>query len=114
MKRIGKLEGIGDIVVRVVRTLISRGSEIGRRYLHQELIDPAIMGYSAAGVVAAIGNEVTEYAVGRRVAAMAPHAEYVAMNIDRDDGSWVTPMPDTVGFDAATFHPLVTGGLTWA
>jgi len=129
MKRIGKLEGIGnivveeapvpeigsrDILVRVVRTLISRGSEIGRRYLHQELIDPSIMGYSAAGVVEAIGAEVTEYAVGQRVAVMAPHAEYVAMDIDRDDGSWVTPMPDTVSFDAATFHPLVTGALTWA
>src|SRR5262245_21479055 len=129
MNRIGKHEGIGnvvvedapipeiaprDILVRTRRTLISRGSEIGRRYLHQELIDPSIMGYSAAGVVAAIGNEVTEYAVGQRVAVMAPHAEFVAMNIDLDDGSWVTPMPDTVSFDAATFHPLVTGALTWA
>lgn len=129
MKRIGKHEGIGnvvveeapipeigprDILIRNKRTLISRGSEIGRRYLYHEVIDPAIMGYSAAGVVAAVGDRVTEYTVGQRVAAIAPHAEYVAMDIDRDDGSWVVPMPDTVSFDDATFQPLVTGGLTWA
>jgi threonine dehydrogenase-like Zn-dependent dehydrogenase len=94
--------------------LISRGSEIGRRYLHHEVIDPAIMGYSAAGYVAAVGTGVTEYAVGQRVAIMAPHAEYVAGDVDRDEGSWITPIPDTVSFDAATFHPLVTGALTWA
>src|SRR5262245_40296547 len=122
MKRIGKHEGIGNVVVeeapvpeigpreilvRNVRTLISRGSEIGRRYLDPGEIDPAIMGYSAAGYVEAVGTGVTEYAVGQRVAIMAPHAEYVVGDVDRDDGSWVTPMPDGVTFDAATFHPLV-------
>lgn len=129
MKRVGKHEGIGnvvvedapipeigprDLLVRTVRSLISRGSEIGRRYLYQEQIDPAIMGYSAAGYVAAIGNAVTEYVVGQRVAIVAPHAEYVTGNVDRDDGSWITPIPDAVSFDAATFHPLAVGGVTWA
>jgi threonine dehydrogenase-like Zn-dependent dehydrogenase len=129
MKRIGKHEGIGNVVVedapvpeigpreilvRNVRTLISRGSEIGRRYLHPGEIDPAIMGYSAAGYVAAVGTDVTEYLIGQRVAIMAPHAEYVVGDVDRDDGSWITPIPDSVTFDAATFHPLVIGALTWA
>lgn len=129
MKRVGKHEGVGnvivedapipeigprDILVRNVRSLISRGSEIGRRYLYHEEIDPAIMGYSVAGYVTAVGTDVTEYAVGDRVGISAPHAEYVTGNVDRDEGSWITPIPDSVSYDAATFHPLAVGGITWA
>jgi threonine dehydrogenase-like Zn-dependent dehydrogenase len=129
MRRIGKLEGVGNIVVeeapapeprprevlvRNARTLISRGSEIGRRYLRDEAIDPAIMGYSAAGVVTAVGAGVTEYRPGDRVCAVAPHAEYVAMDVDREDGTWVMRLPDNLSFEHATFHPLATGAVTWA
>ena len=85
MWRVAKLEGIGNIVVeeapaptigprqvlvRNHRTLISRGSEIGRRYLDPHEVDPAIMGYSAAGVVEAVGDAVGEFAVGQRVAVL--------------------------------------------
>src|SRR5690349_7539690 len=118
MKRVGKHEGVGnvivedapipeigprDILVRNVRSLISRGSEIGRRYLYHEEIDPAIMGYSVAGYVAAVGAGVTEYAVGDRVGISGPHAEYVTGNVDRDEGSWITPIPESVSYDQATF-----------
>jgi threonine dehydrogenase-like Zn-dependent dehydrogenase len=129
MKRIGKLAGVGNIVIeeaprptigprevliRNVRTLISRGSEIGRRYRRSEAIDPAIMGYSAAGVVVEVGAAVSELVVGQRVSAVAPHAEYVVGDLDHEDGSWVMALPATVGFEAATFLPLATGGVTWA
>jgi threonine dehydrogenase-like Zn-dependent dehydrogenase len=129
MKRIGKLEGVGNIVVeeaprpaprrrealvRTVRSLISRGSEIGRRYLHAEAIDPAIMGYSAAGVVEQVGADVTEYAPGDRVAVVAPHAEYVLGDVDREDGSWMMRLPDALSFEQAAFHPLATGAVMWA
>ncbi|MEZ4639208.1 MAG: hypothetical protein R2856_30295 [Caldilineaceae bacterium] len=61
MFRVAKPEGIGnilledvpmpavgpqDVLVRNQVSLISRGSEILRRYMHSEAIDPAIMGYS--------------------------------------------------------------------
>lgn len=129
MKRVGKAAGIGNIVIeeapvprpgprelliKNVRTLISRGSEIGRRYSREEAIDPAIMGYSAAGLVAECGAAVTEYQVGQRVCAVAPHAEYVLADVDREDGSWVMPLPPEVSFEQATFHPLATGAVTWA
>jgi threonine dehydrogenase-like Zn-dependent dehydrogenase len=129
MRRVAKLEGIGNIVVeeapaptigprqvlvRNHRTLISRGSEIGRRYLDPHGVDPAIMGYSAAGVVEAVGDAVGEFAMGQRVAVVAPHAEYVVGDLAREDGSWVIGIPDDVSFDAATFHPLATGAVTWA
>jgi L-iditol 2-dehydrogenase len=129
MKRIVKLAGVGNIavaeepipevgprqvLVRNRRTLISRGSEIGRRYLRPEEIDPAMMGYSAAGVVEAVGADVREFTVGQRVALLAPHAEYVIGDLARDDGSWVMAMPDDMTFEQAVFHPLATGGVTWA
>jgi L-iditol 2-dehydrogenase len=129
VKRIVKLEGVGNIaveeapvpsigprevLVRNRRTLISRGSEIGRRYLRDEAVDPAIMGYSAAGVVEAVGPAVTELRVGQRVVAVAPHAEYVIGEVEREDGSWVMGLPDDVSFEQATFHPLATGAVMWA
>jgi threonine dehydrogenase-like Zn-dependent dehydrogenase len=129
MKRVVKLAGVGNIaiadepvpeigarqvLVRNHRTLISRGSEIGRRYLNPDEVDPATMGYSAAGVIEAVGAEVTAFAIGQRVAVVAPHAEYVVGDLTRDDGSWVMPIPDAMTFEQATFHPLATGAVTWA
>ncbi len=127
MQRIAKGEGIGNILieeaavptagarqvlVRNRRTLISRGSEIGRRYLDPGALDAAIMGYSSAGIVAAVGAGVTEFVKGQPVALLAPHAEYVVSDVG-DDGR-VIAIPDGVSFDQATFHPLVTGALMWA
>lgn len=129
MKRLAKHEGIGNIaveeapvpqpgerevLVRNVRTLISRGSEIGRRYLDPGALDPAIMGYSAAGVVEALGPGVTAFAVGRAVTAVAPHAEYVIGDLEKADGSWVVPIVAGISFEHATFHPLATGAVMWA
>ena len=71
MKRMAKPEGRGNVVlenapipepgygevrVKAVRSLISRGSEIGRRYVLEEAVDPQIMGYSMAGLVDALGE----------------------------------------------------------
>ena len=73
MKRMAKPEGRGNVMledapipepsygevrVKAVRSLISRGSEIGRRYVLEEAVDPQIMGYSMAGVVDALGEGV--------------------------------------------------------
>lgn len=129
MYRVVKHEGIGNIaieeaptptlgprqiLIRNHRTLISRGSEIGRRYLDPHALDPAIMGYSAAGVVEAVGAGVSEFTIGQRVAAVAPHAELVVADLEIEEGSRVVAIPDNVSFDAATFQPLTTGALWWA
>ncbi len=53
-----------EIRVRAVRSLLSRGSEIGARYTREHAIDPERMGYSLAGVVDAVGADVVVYAVG--------------------------------------------------
>jgi L-iditol 2-dehydrogenase len=69
--------GPGEVRVKAVRSLISRGSEIGRRYVMEEAVAPQMMGYSMAGVVDAVGDGVDHLAVGDRVGAVGPHAQFV-------------------------------------
>lgn len=129
MHRVAKHDGIGNIVVeeaptpaigprqvlvRNQRSLISRGSEIGRRYLDPGQLDPAIMGYSAAGVIEAVGTAVSEFVPGQRVAVVAPHAEYVVGDLESPIIGAFTTIADNLSFDQATFHGLVTGALMWA
>lgn len=106
--------GEGEILVRLHRSLISRGSEIGRRYLAEEALDHRIMGYSAAGEIAALGPGAVGFAIGQPVVAVAPHAGYVVADPRPGDGSWVLPLAAGVSFDHATFHPLLTSALMWA
>ncbi len=92
MKRSAKPEGKFNVVIeevpipepgpeqvriRSVTSLISRGSEIGARYTREHAVNPESMGYSLAGVVDAVGAEVTHLQPGDRVVSLAPHAEYV-------------------------------------
>ena len=73
MIRVIKPEGFGNIqledipipeinsrqvLVRTHTTLISRGSELFRRYIMEEAIPPSMMGYSLTGVVEQIGSAV--------------------------------------------------------
>ncbi len=129
MKRVAKAVGRGNIfleevevpvlastqvLVRAECSLISRGSEIWRRYDREEAIDPRMMGYSLAGAIADVGAAVEAFKVGDRVAALAPHAEYVAMEvIDPPHKPTVIHLPDAVSAEAATFWPLATSSLLW-
>ena len=103
--------GEGEVLVRLEASLISRGSEIGGRYLSETAVDPSRMGYSAAGVVAEVGPGVDDPRPGDRVVVSAPHAEYAIGEASRPR---VVPLPDEVGFEAATFLPLTTSSLAWA
>lgn len=130
IRRVAKPEGFGNIVVEeapfpifgprevLISTrvsLISRGSEILRRYMHEEAIDARIMGYSVAGVVEEVGGEAGDrFVAGDRVAAVLPHAEVVVGNIDAMEGSQVWRVPKTMSFEQVSFIPLVTGAVTWA
>ena len=108
--------GPGEVRVKAVCSLISRGSEIGARYTREYAVSPEIMGYSLAGVVDALGAGVDCYAVGDRVVALAPHAEYVvrpAVLSTPQDQPRVMAMLPGVEFDAAPYWPLVSGAVTW-
>lgn len=127
MKRVVKLEGVGNIAIEYVEiptitsrqmlvktkaTLISRGSEILMRYMMPHAVDPGIMGYSVGGVVEKIGDEASKFSVGDRVATTQPHAEYVVS--DPADTRLVSALlPDDVSFEEGTFMPLATSSVGW-
>ena len=108
--------GPGEVRIKAVRSLISRGSEIGARYTRAHAVSPEIMGYSLAGVIDALGEGVDCYALGDRVVALAPHAEYVVrpavLSSPADQPQVVAMMPG-VEFDAAPYWPLVSGAVAW-
>ena len=109
--------GPTEVRVKAVRSLISRGSEIGRRYTREEAIDPQMMGYSMSGIVDAVGESVTHLDIGDRVVVSAPHADYVVRDAtigSPDDRPLVYPIDPAVDFDAAPYWSLVSGCVTWA
>lgn len=131
MKRVAKPEGkfnvvledapmpaVGphDVRVRNVRSLISRGSELWRRYIRPEAVDPQIMGYSVAGVVDAVGAEVEGFAPGDRVGVSGPHAQFVVQDsrvASLSEGPKIVRIPDALDFEQATFWPLTTSAVMW-
>ena len=128
MLQVTKPEGFGNIQIEEVpmpeinarqirvetdTTLISRGSELFRRYIMEEAVPPSIMGYSLTGVVDAVGAEVTGYRIGERVMVVAPHAQYVVAEPNATDGRIVS-LFDDVSFEAGTFLPLATSAVAWS
>ena len=133
MIRVVKPEGFGNVqledvpvpaiterqvLVKTKATLISRGSELFGRYIREESVDPARMGYSLSGVVEDVGGLVKEVRIGERLVVVAAHAEYAVGDIDVTDTSaglsGIVPLPDEVSFDAGAFVPLATSALAWA
>ena len=128
MLQVTKPEGFGNIQLEEVpmpeinaqqirvetdTTLISRGSELFRRYIMEAAVPPSIMGYSLTGIVDAVGTEVTGYRVGERVMVVAPHAQYVVAAPNATDGR-IVPLLDDVSFEAGTFLPLATSAVAWS
>ena len=50
-----------QVLVRTEATLISRGSELFRRYIKEEEVPQRTMGYSLAGSIERVGSAVTEH-----------------------------------------------------
>jgi L-iditol 2-dehydrogenase len=128
MLQVTKPEGFGNIQLEEVpmpeinarqirvetdSTLISRGSELFRRYIREDAVPPSIMGYSLTGIVDAVGAEVTGYRVAERVMVVAPHAQYVVAEPNATDGR-IVPLLDDVSFEAGTFLPLATSAVAWS
>ena len=128
MIRVIKPEGMGNIqlekvpipkfnnrqvLVRTAKTLISRGSELFRRYIIEEAVSPSIMGYSLTGTIEEIGSEVTEYYVGQRVMVVAPHAQYAIGDIDSLVKSSIMPLTENVSFEEGTFLLLAKEATAW-
>ena len=103
-----------EILIRAQCSLISRGSEIWRRYVREEAIDHRAMGYSLVGRVAAVGAAVEDFKTGDLVAALAPHAEYVAVEVVANQHKpAVVCLPPGLSPEAGTFWPLATSSVLW-
>jgi threonine dehydrogenase-like Zn-dependent dehydrogenase len=127
MKQLEKLEGFGNVemvevdrpepgagqlLVKVDRSLISRGSELFRRYVLEEAVSPDIMGYSDAGEIIEVGSGTDGFVVGQRVMVNAPHAQYVLANTS-GRRKLAFALPDDISYEMATFLPLTTSSVMW-
>lgn len=90
-----------DQVRQVIQTFKDQGLIPTVRKIRERLRSPATLGYSCAGVVAAVGSEIDEFRVGDRVACIgetiATHAEYNAV-----PRTLVAPVPMTVDLESAS------------
>lgn len=101
--------GPGQIRVRTNKSLISIGTELicyERKFEPGTHWDrwvqyPFYPGYSNAGIVDAVGSDVTEFQVGDRVAARAPHRQYAVTSAAR-----ALKIPDAVSDEDATWFGL--------
>lgn len=107
--------GSGEVLLETQRSLISTGTELAH------LLGPAwtnpggptlptyphYTGYSNAARVAAVGEGVTAWKVGDRVASGARHSAYPLQR----ESAWAIRIPDGVSDEAATFCTLGTTAL---
>ncbi|MBI2194019.1 MAG: zinc-binding dehydrogenase [Planctomycetes bacterium] len=127
MQRLVKLQGFGNVamasadiptpkpdqmLVKVRRSLISRGSELFRRYAVEEAVSPDIMGYSDAGEVVEVGAGLEGIRPGQRAMVVAPHAQFVVGSpLSDSPTAWI--LPDAMDDETATFLPLATSAVGW-
>ena len=107
--------GPEEVLTRTRVSLISRGSELWRRYVMEGPVSPEAMGYSTTGTVEAAGDGVTGFAAGDRVVATAPHAEYSLRSLAADARTdRLHRLHPELSFEQGTFHPLASSGAGWA
>lgn len=127
MQQLEKLDGFGNVqmvevdrpqpaadqmLIRVRRSLISRGSELFRRYVLEEAVSPDIMGYSDAGEIVEVGADVEGFSVGQQVMVSGPHAQFV-LGHAAGPRKVVFALPEGLDLETATFLPLTTSSIMW-
>ena len=101
--------GPEEVLTRTRVSLISRGSELWRRYVMEGPVSPEAMGYSTTGIVEAAGDGVRGFAAGDRVVATAPHAEYSLRSLAADARTdRLHRLHPELSFEQGTFHPLAS------
>jgi predicted dehydrogenase/threonine dehydrogenase-like Zn-dependent dehydrogenase len=94
-----------DLVARVMAKAKRDGLLATMKVVSRKLDNVLALGYSSAGIVVAVGSEITDLAPGDRVscagAGFASHAEYVSV-----PRMLCARIPDGVEYDAAAFTTL--------
>ncbi len=101
----GELPDVGpkEVVVKTAVSLISAGTECGglkRRRENPAEAEPRPTGYSTAGTIIALGDEVEDFEVGQRVIGMAGEC-YNHCDHNVGHPMVTVPIPDGVSFDDA-------------
>ena len=99
----------GSVLVRVHNSLVSPGSEVGGwRNLHNQQAvesEPKPFGYANAGIVEQVGNGVSRFKAGDRIACMgagyALHSNYAVV-----PHNLCVPLPDNVNFAQGAYGHL--------
>ena len=102
---LGKALERPDLVRRVIDVVRTRGLREAVRTVTSRLDEPTVLGYSCAGTVIAVGDEVVGFSPGDRVACAgyghASHAEFVSVPVNL-----TVPVPDDVPAEHACFVAL--------
>jgi predicted dehydrogenase/threonine dehydrogenase-like Zn-dependent dehydrogenase len=102
---VGKAKERPDLVRKVVEKVKSEGLLSTLQSVREKLDESHALGYSAAGVVVEVGEGVTEFRAGDRVACAgtgyATHAELLSV-----PKNLCVRLPDAVDFESAAFATL--------
>jgi predicted dehydrogenase/threonine dehydrogenase-like Zn-dependent dehydrogenase len=107
---IGKARARPDQVRQVMEKAQRDGIRETMRVVRSRLDQPSALGYSAAGVVLAVGSRVRDIAPGDRVACGG--ADYaVHADVDHVPSNLCVPLPDAVDFEEGAFATVGSIGL---
>ena len=108
-----------QILIECHTSAISAGTELAvYTGSHQWLQDPKMVdwkfpfrpGYSAAGVVVAVGSDISGWKAGDRVSYPGNHASHELMTVGHERGKW-WKLPDNLSYDKAALACISRYGL---
>lgn len=104
---LGKARARPDLVKKVLARARVSGVKYAMEAVRSRLARPMPLGYSAAGVVEAVGPEVTEFSVGDRVAiAGAGYANHAELNVV--PVHLAAAIPEGLAFERAAFATIAS------
>ncbi len=102
---VGKARSRPDLVRQVIDKAQREGLLATAQAAFDRLDQPMALGYSSAGTIVELGEDMPGFKVGQRVACAgggyAVHAEYAVV-----PHNLLTPLPETVDFESAAFTTL--------
>jgi len=102
---VGKARSRPDLVSQVIEKAKREGIVPTLQAAFNRLDQPMALGYSSAGTIVALGQDMAGFKVGQRMACAgggyAVHAEYAVV-----PRNLLVPLPDTVDFESAAFATL--------
>ena len=96
-----------DGILLEVKAIGIQGGDVLSRARGVMASTPHIVGYQTAGIVRAVGANVTGVEVGQRVVGTAPFGSHAELRVTRSHTTW--PIPDEMPFEIAAGIPIEFG-----